>query len=157
MTVQSISTTPLPTPAANPTELAAFSLPNARQGAEPGLPQYPGAFKPLSREDVAAVLGISIRTLENWVKQGRLPPPTSIAGRRYWHPARFYAALTSMLQPEDAASGQSPSGAAAVRDKPPKVEESAAGKRAKQASQEKTEALLRQVQAAAQTEQLASA
>jgi hypothetical protein len=109
---------------------------------------YPGAFKPLSREDVAGILGISIRTLENWVKQGRLPAPASIAGRRYWHPERFYAALNAMLQSGSDDVPSSPLEAPApVRT--PKVSLSSAGQKALNSSQDLARAMLRQATAQA--------
>lgn len=39
------------------------------------------AFKPLSKEDIADVLGVSIRTIENWVNEGILPAPTKLGNR----------------------------------------------------------------------------
>ena len=39
------------------------------------------AFKPLSKEDLADVLGVSIRTIENWVNEGILPAPTKLGNR----------------------------------------------------------------------------
>jgi DNA-binding transcriptional MerR regulator len=109
----------------------------------------PGAFKPLSREDVAGVLGISIRTLENWVKQGRLPAPTSIAGRRYWHPERFYATLDAMLQ-SGSDNGPLSSAVAPAAAKAPNVPLSTAGQKAKQSSQDAAEAMLREAAAKAE-------
>jgi hypothetical protein len=146
MTSRPIDTAPAS--ATTPAQVGSQAHAHVSQGPESGLPQYPGAFKPLSRTDAADVLGISIRTLENWLNDGRLPKPTSIAGRRYWHPERFYGALEAMMQPEDANSEQSRPVTTPERAKPPKNEESAAGKRAKQAAQEKGEALLRQARAA---------
>lgn len=49
----------------------------------------PGAyrpFEPLTREDVAAMLEKSIRTLENWYGGGLMPSPVLIGGTYYWHP-----------------------------------------------------------------------
>lgn len=107
---------------------------------------YPGAFKPLSREDVAGVLGISIRTLENWVKQGRLPAPASIAGRRYWHPERFYAALNAMLESGSDDSPSSPLEVPAPA-RTPKVPLSFAGQKARNSSRDLTQAMLLQAAA----------
>jgi hypothetical protein len=112
-------------------------------GAGPTPREYPGAFRPLSREDVAGILGISIRTLENWVKQERLPAPTSIGGRRYWHPERFFAALDAMLQP---ANGTDPSDSPPKPQPPqsPKLPSSTAGRRVKRSTQSVAEAMLRE-------------
>jgi hypothetical protein len=56
------------------------------------------AFKPLSKEDVAAILGVSTRTVENWRKEGRIPPSADIGGRVYWHPEVFFAGLNAALR-----------------------------------------------------------
>lgn len=150
-----------PAPADMSAQPAALAASGAHREVVPALQVYPGAFKPLSREDVAGILGISIRTLENWVKQGRLPAPASIAGRRYWHPERFYAALDALLQQggSDQASQSSlvPPAAqvAPTLAKTPSVPSSTAGQRAKQASQDTSQAMLRE--ATAHTKALATA
>lgn len=145
-----------PAPAAKPAELATLAAPGTQRDLSPAPQAYPGAFKPLSREDVAGILGISIRTLENWVKQGRLPAPASIAGRRYWHPERFYAALDAMLQQgneQGSLSSLIPPAAHAgpAVAKSPKVPSSTAGQRARQSSQDTSLAMLRDAAAHAKT------
>ncbi len=55
------------------------------------------AFKPLSKRDVADVLGVCLRTIENWVNEGDLPAPVRLGNRCYWHPAAFYAWLERRL------------------------------------------------------------
>jgi excisionase family DNA binding protein len=55
------------------------------------------AFKPLSKDDLAEVLGVSIRTVENWVNDGVLPAPTKLGNRVYWHPTTFYGWLDRRL------------------------------------------------------------
>lgn len=67
------------------------------------------AFKPLSRDDVAAVLGVSTRTLENWVNDGTLPSPAKIGNRVYWHPNIFYAWLDRRLAGDTSAEDAQPS------------------------------------------------
>lgn len=54
-------------------------------------------FKPLTKDDIADVLGISLRTVENWVNEGTLLPPKKIGNRVYWHPSAFYAWLDRCL------------------------------------------------------------
>lgn len=56
------------------------------------------AFKPLSRNDVASILGVSVRTVENWRREKRIPPSVDIGGRTYWHPEVFYSSLSAMLR-----------------------------------------------------------
>lgn len=55
------------------------------------------AFKPMSKNDVADVLGVSLRTIENWVNDGSLPAPSKLGNRCYWHPTVFYAWLERRL------------------------------------------------------------
>ncbi len=56
------------------------------------------AFKPLSRNDVASIQGVSVRTVENWRREKRIPPSVEIGGRVYWHPDVFYAGLDATLR-----------------------------------------------------------
>ena len=65
------------------------------------------AFKPLTKEDIADVLGISLRTVENWVTEGTLLPPKKIGTRVYWHPSAFYAWLDQCLTGTDATDAPS--------------------------------------------------
>ena len=55
-------------------------------------------FKPLSRVDVAKILGVSIRTLDNWQRSGRLPRSVDIGGRAFWHSEVFYSWLDKTLR-----------------------------------------------------------
>jgi excisionase family DNA binding protein len=59
------------------------------------------AFKPLTKDDVADVLGVSLRTIENWVNERTLPAPKKLGNRVYWHPAVFYAWLEHQLTVEE--------------------------------------------------------
>jgi excisionase family DNA binding protein len=59
-------------------------------------------FKPLSKDDVAEVLGVSVRTIENWVSEGTLLAPVKFGGRVYWHPKRFFEGLDRRLSGDDA-------------------------------------------------------
>lgn len=54
-------------------------------------------FKPLTQPDAAEILGISIRTVQNWIDEGILKAPRKIGGRVYWHPAVFYGWLEQQL------------------------------------------------------------
>lgn len=55
------------------------------------------SFKPMSRDDVAAVLGVSLRTIDNWIGDGSLPAPAKLGNRSYWHPVAFYGWLDRRL------------------------------------------------------------
>jgi hypothetical protein len=63
------------------------------------------AFKPLSRHDVAAILGVSVRTVENWRREQLIPPSVDIGGRVYWHPELFYAGLDAALRGNPVTAG----------------------------------------------------
>jgi len=56
------------------------------------------AFVPLRKQDVAALLGVSIRTVENFVAKGRMPAPAHIGARVLWHPDVFFAWLDQALR-----------------------------------------------------------
>lgn len=58
----------------------------------------PVPFKPLSKTDVADILGVTVRTIENYVVANILPAPAAIGNRRYWHPDIFYAWLEQALR-----------------------------------------------------------
>jgi len=60
------------------------------------------AFKPLTKSDVAEVLGVSVRSVEIWVNEKTLPAPKRIGSRVYWHPTVFYTWLEHQLTAEDA-------------------------------------------------------
>ncbi|MCK7500313.1 MAG: helix-turn-helix domain-containing protein [Comamonadaceae bacterium] len=55
-------------------------------------------FKPLTKHDIAGLLGVTPRTIEIWVKQERIPGPSCIGNRVYWHPDAFYAWLHPRLR-----------------------------------------------------------
>ena len=45
--------------------------------------------KLITKEAAAELLSVSKRTIDNWIADGTLPPPTSIGRRVYWHPETF--------------------------------------------------------------------
>lgn len=75
---------------------------------------YAVPFKPLSKHDVAETLGVSVRTVENWVSEGQLHPPVKLGNRVYWHPNVFYAWLDRRLS-ADAATVETVADAERVR------------------------------------------
>jgi len=70
-------------------------------------PALDAGFKPLSRLEVSRILQVSIRTLENWQKAGRMPQSVNIGGRVYWHPQVFYDWLDKKLRPPASESSAS--------------------------------------------------
>ena len=67
----------------------------------------PVPFTPLTKDDVAQVLGITPRTVENWVDQGNMPRPACIGNRVYWHPELFYVWLDQRLRVLSAGQSES--------------------------------------------------
>lgn len=59
-------------------------------------------FKPLTIGDVADILGVTVRTVENHIDEQGLPRPAKIGKIRYWHPDIFYAWLDGVLRKGDA-------------------------------------------------------
>lgn len=55
-------------------------------------------FSPLTKKDVAQVLNVTPRTIENWTSEGIMPAPTTLGGRVFWHPDIFYAWLDTRLR-----------------------------------------------------------
>lgn len=61
------------------------------------------AFTPLTKQAVADSLGISIRSVENWINDGLLPAPAKLGNRVYWHPDVYYAWLSHRLKADPTA------------------------------------------------------
>lgn len=59
---------------------------------------YAAPFKPLTKDDIAEILGVSTRTIEIWVGQRTIPAPTPIGSRVFWHPDVFYSWLDQHLR-----------------------------------------------------------
>lgn len=64
----------------------------------------PTAFQPLTKENVADLLGISTRCIENWVNNGTLIAPARLGNRVYWHPEVFFKWLGDYLIEQHAAA-----------------------------------------------------
>lgn len=71
-------------------------------------------FKPISKAAAAEVLGVSTKTIDNYIKAGLLPAPRPFGGRELWHPDVFYARLHNALMPLDAGQSDAPAIAPAV-------------------------------------------
>lgn len=50
-------------------------------------------FKLLTKADAAAIFGVCTKTIDNYIREERLPPPVPFASREYWHPDDFRAFL----------------------------------------------------------------
>lgn len=105
-------------------------------------------FTPITKEQAAQILAVSVRTIDHHVRDGRMPPPVHLGRRAYWRPDVFYAWLHQALgapcagvvareenahgpraQPEQVATrSPSPGPAAMVLPKPRKSQQSSAGR-----------------------------
>ena len=84
------------------------------------------SFTPLSKQAVANLLDISIRSVENWINEGILPAPAKLGNRVFWHPDVFYGWLSLRLL-ETAAEVQSQNGTPVASKPCSKQSYSAAG------------------------------
>ncbi|MFG6417327.1 helix-turn-helix transcriptional regulator [Roseateles sp. DC23W] len=57
-------------------------------------------FKPLTKEDVASLLDVTSRCIEQWVEQGLLPRWRKLGNRCFWHPDVFFSWLDTYLKSE---------------------------------------------------------
>lgn len=76
------------------------------------------AFKPLSKDDIAGVLGVSCRTIENWVNDGTLPAPKRLGNRVYWHPGVFFGWLEQRLVSDETATPSQPLASESPQEQP---------------------------------------
>lgn len=78
-------------------------------------------FIPLTKQAVADSLGISVRSVENWINEGILPPPTKLGNRVYWHPDVYYGWLSRRLKenPSEPVSAPAAPSAPARREAAP--------------------------------------
>lgn len=54
-------------------------------------------FTPITKENAAQILSVSVRTIDHYVRDGRMPAPVHLGRRAYWHPDVFYAWLHRAL------------------------------------------------------------
>ena len=71
-------------------------------------------FKLLTKADAAAIFGVCTKTIDNYIREGRLPPPVPFASREYWHPEDFRAFLDITFRRGKPALEESTSGSADV-------------------------------------------
>jgi excisionase family DNA binding protein len=57
-------------------------------------------FTPITREDAARILSVSVTTVDHMIVTGVLPLPRTLGAQRrlYWHPDEFYGALNRALR-----------------------------------------------------------
>lgn len=100
--------------------------------------------RPMTKQEVAQRLGVSVRTVEIWCSSGEIPPPAHIGRKPFWHPAEFDKWLDRKLRGEQPpATGPAGDSAAApmgpvVSSKPVRAERSPAVERAKARAAQRT-------------------
>ena len=60
--------------------------------------ESPKAFKPISKAFAADLLGVSTKTIDNYIRDALLPLPRPFGGREPWHPGDFYRHLDARLE-----------------------------------------------------------
>lgn len=55
-------------------------------------------FRPMTKADVAEVLGVCTKTIESWEKTGVIPPGQRLGAFVLWHPDVFYRWLDRRLR-----------------------------------------------------------
>lgn len=55
-------------------------------------------FKLVTKADAAAIFGVCTKTVDNYIREGRLPEPVQFASREYWHPEDFQSFLDSTFR-----------------------------------------------------------
>lgn len=53
----------------------------------------PSDLKLITKADAAEAFSVSVKTIDNYIKDGKLPPPTLFVSKEYWHPEDFRAFL----------------------------------------------------------------
>ena len=94
-------------------------------------------FELITKDRAAEILGVSIRSLENYVKDGLMPAPKPLGRRLYWHSDDFYGWLDAHFResPADAAGSKAPSTESGQDSSSPETKAISVGKIAtKQAS-----------------------
>ena len=75
-------------------------------------------FKLLTKADAAAIFGVCTKTIDNYVREGRLPPPVPFASREYWHPEDFQEFLDSTFRRTKSAEPAEPGDTPRISDGP---------------------------------------
>lgn len=60
-------------------------------------------FRPMTKADVAEVLGVCTKTVEAWERARIIPPGQRLGAFVFWHPHVFYAWLDKRLKGEEPA------------------------------------------------------
>ena len=82
-------------------------------------------LKLVTKDIAAEVFSVSVKTIDNYIKDGLLPPPKRFVSKEYWHPADFAAFLDRTSRGEPAAV-DGVTGVTGVTDAPAAGQDSAA-------------------------------
>lgn len=55
-------------------------------------------FQPLTKKDVADALGVTVRRVEKWGEEGKLPSWRKIGTRCFWHTDQFFGWFADYLK-----------------------------------------------------------
>ena len=72
--------------------------------------------KPLTKEAIADIMSVSVRTIANWMSDGTLPKWHYIGRRVYWHPEQFQRWLDMRLSESEEAATTAPPYARVLSD-----------------------------------------
>jgi len=59
-------------------------------------------LKLVTKDIAAEVFSVSVKTIDNYIKDGLLPPPKRFVSKEYWHPHDFAAFLDRTFRGEPA-------------------------------------------------------
>lgn len=65
-------------------------------------------LKLVTKDIAAEVFSVSVKTIDNYIKDGLLPPPKRFVSKEYWHPADFAAFLDRTFRVEPASLDGTP-------------------------------------------------
>lgn len=63
-------------------------------------------LKLVTKDIAAEVFSVSVKTIDNYIRDGLLPQPKRFVSKEYWHPDDFRAFLAQTFRSEPAASHQ---------------------------------------------------
>jgi hypothetical protein len=55
-------------------------------------------FKLITKARAADVFGVDVKTIDNYIKAGKLPAPKQFVSKEYWHPDDFEAFLSETFR-----------------------------------------------------------
>lgn len=62
-------------------------------------------FKLITKARAADMFGVDVKTIDNYIKAGKLPVPKQFVSKEYWHPEDFEAFLNETFRATRASAG----------------------------------------------------